>query len=153
MYKKLITLALALAALTAAPAWAGPPLICHPVSIGTAQSLPWHDGTGWNGMVTSYNTSGLVQDTLRLLAPPAPTEVRMETLRRAAIYSSRDPRLADELASRLFQRKDWFDAGYFSEAVREAVEVYGMIDDPAQRAAWHLRSTPPFIASLLAQRR
>lgn len=76
----------------------------------------------------------------------------METLPRAAIYSSGDPRSADELASRLYQRKSIFDAAYFAEAVREAAEAYETIDDPAQRAAWHLRSTPPYIASLLAGR-
>jgi hypothetical protein len=77
----------------------------------------------------------------------------METLRRAAIYSSRDPRLADEIASRLFVRKAWFDVGYFIEAVREASEAYAMIHDPAQRAAWQLRTPPPYVASLLAQQR
>ncbi len=143
MYKKFLVATLALTVLTAVPAVAGPPLICHPVAIGNAPSLPWRDGNGWNGMVSSYDTANLVDNTLALLGPGTPTEVRMETLRRAAIYSSRDPRLADDLASRLFARKDWFDVGYFIEAVREASEAYAMIHDPAQRAAWQLRLPAP----------
>ena len=153
MYRKVLATVLALAALTAVPAAAGPPLICHPVSIGDAASLPWRDSNGWNGMLPSYNTENLVGDTLRLLGAATPTAVQMETLRRAAIYSSRDPRLADEIASRLFARKAWFDVGYFIEAVREASEMYGTIHDPAQRAAWQLRTPPPYVASLLAQER
>ncbi|HLI97806.1 MAG TPA: hypothetical protein VKT72_17185 [Candidatus Baltobacteraceae bacterium] len=153
MYKKFLVAMVALTVLAALPAVAGPPLICHPVAIGNAASLPWRDGNGWNGMEASYNTANLTADTLALLGAGTPTEVRMETLRRAAIYSSRDPRLADEIASRLFARKDWFDVGYFIEAVREAGEVYATIHDPAQRAAWQLRSPPPYVASLLAQQR
>jgi hypothetical protein len=153
MHKKFLAALLALAAFTAAPAAAGPPLICHPVEIGDAGSLPWRDGGGWNGMVPSYNTANLAGDTLALLRRPASTAVQMETLRRAAIYSSRNPRLADEIASRLFAQKAWFDVGYFIEAVREASEVYRAIQDPAQRAAWQLRTPPPYVASLLAQER
>ena len=151
MNTKFLAAVFALATLTVVPAVAGPPLICRPVAIGDATSLPWRYGSGWNGMVPSYNTARLVGDTLALLAPKTITAVRMETLRRAAIYSSRDPRLADEIASRLFARKAWFDVGYFIEAVREATEVYATIEDPAQRAAWQLRAPPPYIASLLAQ--
>lgn len=153
MYKKFLVVVFALAALTSVPAVAGPPLICHPVAIGDAASLPWRDGYGWNGMVPSYNTASLVRDTLALLRPATATAVQMETLRRAAIYSSRDPRLADQIASVLFARKTWFDVGYFIEAVREAGEMYAMIQDPAQRAAWQLRTPPPYVASLLAGQR
>ena len=32
-----------LLALTAGSAVAGPPLVCHPISIGDAKSLPWRD--------------------------------------------------------------------------------------------------------------
>ena len=152
MITKFAVATLILAALVWTRAWSGPPLICHAIPIPGAASLPWQDQAGWNGMVPSYNTANLVGDTLGLLTPQAPVEVRMETLRRAAIYSSRDPVLADRLASRLFERKDWFDAGYFVEAVREAAVAYQMLHDPAQRAAWHLRSTPPFVASMIAQR-
>jgi hypothetical protein len=104
-------------------------------------------------MMPSYNTASLAGDTLALLGSSTPAAVRMETLRRAAIYSSRDPRLADIIASRLFARKAWFEVGFFIEAVREATEVYAAIDDPAQKAAWHLRTPPPYVASLLAEQR
>lgn len=138
-----------LAALLTAPAYAGPPLICHPVSIGDARSLPWDPNAGWNGMLASYDTAHLVDDTLALVVPQSPVEVRMETLRRAAIYTSRDPSLGDAIAKRLFARNAWFEAGFFIEAVRQAAQAYAMIHDPAARAAWHLHSPPPFVASAL----
>ncbi len=53
----------------AAPALAGPPLICHAIDIGTAQSLPW-SSTGWN--LTgheNYDVGRVVADTLALLVP------------------------------------------------------------------------------------
>src|SRR5690348_16163892 len=89
-----------IALLLGARAWAGPPLICHPADIGTAASLPWNASAGWNGMLTSYDVSHLVGDTLAVLHGTSAANVQMETLRRAAIYSSRDPRLADQLARR-----------------------------------------------------
>jgi hypothetical protein len=147
---RILIATLALASLCMAAAYAGPPLICRPLQIGTAQSLPWNDANGWNGMLPSYDTGRLVSDTLSLMTPATPVEVRMETLRRAAIYSSRNPRLADELAAQLFERKAWFEAGYFVEAVREATQAYAMLRDPSQKAAWHLRTVPPYIASRLA---
>ena len=152
MYKKFLAATFALATLMTVPALAGPPLICHPLAIGDAASLPWRDAFGWNGMDPTYKTANLVHDTMALLGPATATEVQMETLRRAAIYSSRNPRLADEIASLLFTQKAWFDVGFFVEAVREATEAYAMIHDPAQRAAWRLRTPPPYVASLLAQR-
>jgi hypothetical protein len=134
--------------LAALPAWAGPPLICHPNQIGSAQSLPWQTTSGWNGMESSYDVSHLVADTLTLLTPATPIIVREETLRRAAIYSSRQSGLADRLSSRLLARTldkqneptVWFDAGYFTEAVREATFPYMKLHDPAQLAAWKLRT-------------
>lgn len=66
---------------------AGTPLICHPYNIGTAQSLPGSDGD-WKGVNPSYDRSHLVRDTLALLTPDTPVIVRMETLRRAAIYAT-----------------------------------------------------------------
>jgi len=134
--------------LAALPAWAGPPLICHPIQIGSAPSLPWQTTSGWNGMDSSYDVSHLIADTLRLLTPQTPVTVREETLRRAAIYSSRQNGIADRLTSALVARTvreqneptTWFDAGYFAEAVREAGVAYTMLHDPAQQAAWKLRT-------------
>jgi len=133
---------LVFALLAALPAWAGPPLICHAIQIGSAQSLPWRTVSGWNGMEASYDVSHLVADTLKLLTPETSIAVREETLRRAAIYSSRQSGLADRLSSRLVARTldeqneptAWFDAGYFAEAVREATLSYMMLHDPAQPA-------------------
>ena len=107
---------------------AGPPLICHAVEIGTAQSLPW-TSTGWNlsGQET-YDVSHLVPDTLALLAPSTPVLVRMETLRRATLYAQKQPAVAKELLFRLEVRtrenpKDAlaaFDFGYLVECYRQA---------------------------------
>jgi hypothetical protein len=118
--------------MAAAPALAGPPILCHPNSIGSAQSLPWRVTTSWNGMEPSYNVSHLVSDMLSLLTPQMPTAVREETLRRAAIYSSRQAELPGLLESRLVARTQtdqnnplaWFDAGYFAEATRVAAVAF-----------------------------
>src|SRR5213594_3084667 len=101
---------------------AGPPLICHRFEIGDAKSLPWTGGQDWNSPKKGYDTGNLVQDSLALLSSDAPVIVRMETLRRAAIYSAKDERVAQELLSRLMARAlnagaagksealAWFDA-------------------------------------------
>jgi len=122
------------AALTAAllflagTAIAGPPLICHAIDIGTAQSLPW-TSSGWNlsGQET-YDVSRLVPDTLVLLVPSTPVLVRMETLRRATLYAQKRTAVAKELLFRLEARtrenpKDAlaaFDFGYLVECYRQA---------------------------------
>ena len=85
-------------------ALAGPPLICHPFDIGKEKSLPW-TGTSWNlSGNEGYETSHLAQDTLALLDTKAPVIVRMETLRRATLYASKDPIAAKELLTRLHAR-------------------------------------------------
>jgi hypothetical protein len=73
--------------LTALPVHAGTPLICHPYNIGAAKSLPGSEGD-WKGVNPNYDRSNLVRDTLALLTPETPVIVRMETLRRAAIYAT-----------------------------------------------------------------
>jgi hypothetical protein len=112
----------------AAPAVAGPPLICHSIDIGTAQSLPWASA-GWNlsGQET-YDVSHLVQDTLAFLGPSTSVLVRMETLRRATLYAQQRTAVAKELLLRLEARtrenpKDAlaaFDFGYLVECYRQA---------------------------------
>jgi len=69
------------------PVHAGTPLICFPYDIGTAQSLPGSDGD-WKGVNPNYDRTHLIRDTLALLKPDTPVIVRMETLRRAAIYAT-----------------------------------------------------------------
>jgi hypothetical protein len=112
----------------AGTAIAGPPLICHAVDIGTANSLPW-TSSGWNlsGQET-YDVSHLVPDTLALLAPGTPVLVRMETLRRATLYAQKRTAIAKELLMRLEARtrenpKDAlaaFDFGYLAECYKQA---------------------------------
>jgi hypothetical protein len=110
-------------------AQAGPPLICHPIEIGQAKSLPWvefnHRGS------TDYDLKNLSRDTLAILDSHAPVLVRMETLRRATIYAHQDPQVAKELITRLqaraaksdvARRPDalaWFDVGYLAEAYKQ----------------------------------
>jgi hypothetical protein len=137
--------------LLAAPALAGPPLICHAVDIGSQRSLPWLPNNGWNGVDPTYDLERLSDDTVNLLAADAPITVHMETLRRAAIYSAHRPGLSDQLTIRLLgraldtiagERPDptfLFDAGYFIETMREAARVYPMLHG-ANRDAWTVRS-------------
>lgn len=144
---------LLVAVLAPVPALAGPPLLCHPFEIGDAESLPWKGGDGWRSPDPDYDLDRLTRDTLALLEPSTPTVVRMETLRRAAIYASDDRAVARRLLTRLMDRTSaeeasaeaeahaWFDAGYFAATLRQShvfepsaavvaedVDVYGMIE-------------------------
>jgi hypothetical protein len=119
----------------AAPALAGPPFICHPFDIGSAKSLPWADGD-WLGMRGDYDITRVVADTEALLKTDMPTLARMETLRRAVLYASRDRTLAEQLVAALTARVhaaddtgrtdalSLFDAGYVLEAISE-IEMLG----------------------------
>ncbi|MBV8368767.1 MAG: hypothetical protein JO036_07495 [Candidatus Eremiobacteraeota bacterium] len=153
--KLLLPLAFALV-VTAAPALAGPPLICHPIDIGTAQSLPWSSAPGWNGALTSYDLAHLGDETVSLLTPQTPVNVRRETVRRAAIYATRQAGLAESLATRLIARANaagdaepaaWFDAGYFVETIRQAAWL-GQVLRPDQRVGWKLTADPTHVDGL-----
>jgi hypothetical protein len=118
---------LALFVMLAAPAFAGPPLVCHPINIGSAQSLPWTSAT-WNlSGEEHYDVSHLVADTLHLLSPETPVLVRMETIRRAALYSQNNAAVAKELLSEMAARAERdergalaaFDYGYLIETYRQ----------------------------------
>jgi len=75
-------------------AQAGPPLICHPIEIGQAKSLPWVD---WNQKGSGgYEVKNLTRDTLAVLDSSTSVLVRMETLRRATLYARQDPQAAKE---------------------------------------------------------
>jgi hypothetical protein len=110
----------------AATALAGPPLICHPIDIGSAQSLPWSNPATLTGL-KDYDASSLITDTLTLLRPTTPVLVRMETLRRATIYAQRDPVIAKQLFLKLQERttaneKDAlaaFDFGYLAACYKQ----------------------------------
>ncbi len=136
----------------AAAAVAGPPLICERIEIGSAKSLPWRQVNGWDGSDKSYDVSKLTGDVMALLTPSMPVTVRMETLRRAAIYAARHEDLAEQITARLLARvadsmaagktdaNAWFDAGYYVEALRQVTFIYrhDMLS-PAERAQWKLR--------------
>lgn len=148
---------------------AGPPLLCHPVEIGNAKSLPW--GKGAFGLMTNYDRERLIDDTLELLSPDMPVIVRMETLRRATLYASRnlegahrgksyteqDRRIAFELLSRLMARAlngdangtssamAWFDAGYLHQCYEQAHLVEGFVGYNWAIKALSLRGEDPEI--------
>lgn len=116
----------------AGSALAGPPLICHTYSIGNETSLPWGaDKNSWNNPDPKYDVRNLANDTLKLLDSGKPLLSRMETLRRAAVYSGKDAAAGLELANRLMARAlaaevkgqnnslALFDAGYFVESMKQ----------------------------------
>ena len=155
----------------AASVFAGPPVICHPYEIGSAKSLP--AGTAWHGVSQSYDRRNLVDDTLALLTPDMPVLVRMETLRRAAIYSTNflkswdrgaytaeDRQLGLGLLARLEQRAKeakgprravaLFDVGFFAETLRQTNMDPGMDGYPLLLQAAELRADDPALAFALA---
>lgn len=127
--------ALGIALCVAGVAEAGPPLICHPFDAGTASVLPWGSGPGWNTPDPAYDVRRLTADTLRLLNEKTPILARMENLRRATIYASKDRRVAAELLAAVLGRalaaeergsRDaiaWFDAGHLIESYRQASHI------------------------------
>jgi len=149
-------------------AQAGATLICHPIEIGKARSLPWVE---WNHRgSTGYDLKNVTRDTLAILDSNAPVLVRMETLRRATIYARQDSEVAKELITRLQAHAAnsdaagqpdalaWFDAGYLAEAYKQwigkgepnpavALDGYSLV-----RKAISLRGSDPqmeFAAALI----
>jgi hypothetical protein len=157
-------------------------LICHPFDIGGAKSLPWiggerQSGRFWRGVDPNYNLGRLVEDTLALLTPEMPVIVRMETLRRATLYSVwamrdrevgfpvKDDRVARELLAQLLARSHdaeakgrpdalaTFDAGYLAECYKQAgLENVPNGYDFVQKAIGHRSGDPEmeFAAALIA---
>lgn len=126
---------LSAALLFSGAAFAGPPLLCHPFDTAGAPSLVW-GGKGWNQAQRDYDLSKLVADTGALLTPQTPVIARMETLRRASIYASRDGAVARALAAQLDARVAkastpdaralaLFDAGYYAETLQDIVRLQG----------------------------
>jgi hypothetical protein len=120
----------------AGTAFAGPPLICHPYLIGSDTSLPWGaDKNSWDNTDSKYDAENLVADTLKLLDSNQPLLTRMETLRRAAVYSGKNTAAGLKLANRLMARAlasevqgqtnslALFDAGYFVESMKQMVYI------------------------------
>ena len=132
-------------------ALAGPPLICHPFNIGDARSLPFK-GPEWGRVDPAYDVNRLLDDTTALLTSDMPVIVRMETLRRATLYSRNDAKLASALLERLkanaqkysaeSREKEAvlarFDLGYLAETYREA----GMVSGHGE-AYWDFKQVAP----------
>jgi hypothetical protein len=129
-----LTLSAALIAGLASPALAGPPLVCFPFEIGPSASLPWNTTTtSYRGMLPTYDVTRLSADTIALLTPSTPIIVRMETLRRAALYASANQETARTLLDRLRARAKAstsndttlaeFDLGYLIETYRQLAPI------------------------------
>jgi len=150
-----ITVSLAVLLAMSRAATAGPPLICHPFDAGSAALLPWGQGQRWNTPDRSYDVERLTADTLRLLSPDAPVLARMENLRRATIYATKDRRIAAELLAAVLAKalgtaaerpRDplaWFDAGYVLASYRQASVIQRLDHGPsAPRYASPIASQP-----------
>ena len=105
---------------------AGPPLICQPYTIGDAQSLPWHAGNAWDNPDPAYDVKNLKPDTLALLNQSTPVLVRMESMRRAAIYADKNHDAGRQLLESLRERTStatsalaYFDYGYFAATLKQ----------------------------------
>jgi hypothetical protein len=131
MNTKSLKMVAAFCALALAPfAMAGTPLICFPFNIGDAKSLPWISDRGIGSPRSDYDARQLAGDTVSLLDAGPPVIVRMETLRRAALYAGKDVEagreLLDRLKARAFPAKAGrdalalFDYGYFIETIKQA---------------------------------
>lgn len=128
--KRTLTAILAVLAMQVS-ALAGAPFIFQPFDIGSAKSLPWGAPNNFLGIRDEYDVHRVVADTAALLTPAMPTLVRMETLRRAAVYASRDRKVAEELVDFVIGRitrlevpgppepTALFDAGFVVEAFNE----------------------------------
>ena len=138
----------------AAPALAGPPLLCHPYDIGTAKSLPWVGEKSWFEGHPDYKLANLVRDTEALLTPSTPVIVRMETLRRAALYASTDPTVANALLKRAINRAEasemagqpdalaFLDAAYLAGAFNEITMMsYSKEFEPRSAVAKQVRGS------------
>jgi len=150
----------------ASSAYAGPPLLCHPYNIGAARSLPWSGGSSWFEGDPAYNVQNVVADTEGLLTASTPVIVRMETLRRAAIYASSDAAVARRLLDRFVARAEaatgqpdallWLDAAYLAGAYREmamlSADSRWAPRAAGLRAALGTRSDADFIARSVAAR-
>jgi hypothetical protein len=139
--------------LAATPALAGPPFICHAFELSGSPSLPWGSSTaaGWNNPDPTYDLTKLTADVTRLLTPSMPVSARMETLRRATIYASRDRAMAASLLLALEKKAEanktdanaLFDAGFLTEAYRQASRVYewDMLAG-REKEQWTMRTEP-----------
>jgi hypothetical protein len=149
-------------ALMMQPAFAGPPLLCHPFDIGDEPSLPWKGESSWFDKDGQYDLNRLTVDTEKLLTATTPVIARMETLRRAAIYASNDAMVAGQLFDALKERARaaevggkpdalaTFDAGYLAATFQELVKVAGIGSEQANRNSSFLRIDRNGLAKLVS---
>jgi hypothetical protein len=145
---RLSVLAAATLLVLPASAAAGPPLICHPFHTEGSALLQWGSGPGWNTPDRRYDVQRLVADTVALLDSDAPILTRMENMRRAAIYATRDRRLAEQLLATVVARAAAsgatrvavFDAGYLIETYKQATHLFGRPVTSADGYAMVLRA-------------
>lgn len=150
----------------AGAALAGPPMICHNYSIGNDTSLPWGaDKNSWNNPDPKYDAENLAADTLKLLDSGKPLLTRMETLRRAAVYSSKNTAAGLKLANHLMARAlasevkgqnnslALFDAGYFVQSMKQMSQVSQMSNafSDIDGYDWAKRSLPGLQDKLAAE--
>ena len=134
-------------------AMAGPPLLCFPYEIGSATSLPW--GKDPFEAKKGYDKSKVVGDTLEILKTEKSVLVRMETLRRAAVYIGDDRAKATELLAKISwmamdaeaigkpSAYSWFDAGVLAATFRQSGADIGWhagSDSNADGYAWVKRA-------------
>lgn len=129
--------------LFAGSALAGPPLICHPLDIGNAKSLPWISHS-WNlSGGESYDIKNLSADTISTLDSDSTVLVHMETLRRATLYSQHDRDASKQLLVKLLARSEAannsprsalasFDVGYYAEVLNQLHWINKNASNPAQ---------------------
>ena len=147
------TFAAAALAATVVPAVAGPPFICHAFELSGSPSLPWGPklNEGWKNPDPAYDVAHLTADVTKLLATPLPISARMETLRRATIYAAKDHAVASTLLAALEAKAKanpqdanaLFDAGFLTEAYRQASRVYAWdMLEGREKGEWTLRTEP-----------
>ena len=139
-----LTSIIAFCAFWATTTLAGPPLVCHSLDIGNAKSLPWISHS-WNlSGAESYDTKNLPADTAATLDSDSTVLVHMETLRRAALYGTKDPAALKQLVLKLIARSDaatqkssaaamaGFDLGYFVEILTQIHWIAKDFANPTQ---------------------
>lgn len=155
---RFFALSVALAAVlgSSSIARAGSPLMCFPYHIGDAKCLPWSSDGAFEP-AKDYDRNKVVADTLALLKTEKSYLVRMETLRRATVYVSKDRQLATELLGKLawmaldaeaahnerWARTALFDAGFLAACYEQAGVDIGWkagVADGRQGWAWLKRA-------------
>ncbi len=164
VFRFILALGFIVSVLHSNQAFAGPPLLCYPIEIGSAKSLP--GGSFRFGVSASYDRSNLVSETLALLTDKMPVLVRMETIRRAAVYATNfhnrvrksnntdeDRKTAYDLLAQLKERAKTaskssqafalFDLGYYTECLRQSGIGEGFEGFHLMTKALELRGSDP----------